>query len=69
MGCGGGNMPSLTKPAANIVNDGLCEGSGAVVCLNRRSVAIAMLVPTEGRFGRSSYLIKNVTRFFSHASH
>ena len=48
-------MPLLTKPAANIVDDGLCEGSGAAVCSYRRSVVIAMLVPMEGRFGRSAY--------------
>ena len=68
VGCSGGNMPPLTKPAANIVDRGLQKGYVAAVCLYRRSVAIARLVLTEGRFGRSAYLIKNVTRFFSHAS-
>jgi len=69
VGCSGDNMLPLTKPANNIADDGLWKGSVAVARPNRRSVAIARLVPTEGRFGQSAYLIKNVTRFFSHASH
>jgi hypothetical protein len=69
VGCGGGNTLPLTKPADNIVDDGLWQGSVAAACPNRLSVVIARFVPTEGRLGRSAYLIKNVTRFFSHASH
>ena len=69
VGCGGGNTLPVSKPADNIVDDGLWKGSVAAARPNRRSVAIARLVPMEGRFGRSAYLIKNVMRFFSHALH
>ena len=55
VGCGGGNTLPLTKPADNIVDGGLYKGYVAAVRPNRRSVASARLVPTEGRFGRSAY--------------
>ena len=64
VGCGGGNTLPLTKPADYIVNDGLWKGSVRAARPNRRSVAIARLVPTKGRFGRSAYFISNVTDFF-----
>jgi hypothetical protein len=51
VGCGGGNTLPLTKPADNIVDNGLWKRSMVATRPNQRSVAIARLVPTEGRFG------------------